>query len=415
MQYIRTVHLLVESIALLCAANLPPSTELASALVSDGACCAPGAQKRHLCSYDSWLQVRAQRRSPRVAATIKRFHGMRTKNNISLLDAVAADTDLLALTEEPAETSASMRNDIIGPKHRDTLSPSSMATEIATIMLQAANRSASALLSAARTFFPSQRAANSTTTLVGADNSNKQALTSAPDMVASASDALPTIFQPTPSRKSTDNTLGCMRYTPPLNETGYQAIMNMSSRRCVEDGMRKFVQRVIDDEGLCVKNQGALSGFLPYYNGGCASQSYTKLVFELHATVNRSSLCGGDWLDFGGSCAETKMLSLKSPSAISLLSEQEGLQTDLQPSTLSQSGYLEVAATNSREKMELFMRRVIEQENMQITDEVGLHGMAPFYLQACGSHTFAGLLEDIRAVPKKRAVCGGGWLKHADM
>lgn len=79
-----------------------------------------------------------------------------------------------------------------------------------------------------------------------------------------------------------------------LDDRGYLAVASTRSRK----EMAMFVHRVLQQQRLRVKIEGALQGMLPYYSGECDIQSFSALVNELHRGASRPASCfGGPWLE----------------------------------------------------------------------------------------------------------------------
>lgn len=64
----------------------------------------------------------------------------------------------------------------------------------------------------------------------------------------------------------------------PLNEEGYQAVAAKHDNQ----EMATFIERVMRRDGLKVNNTDGLAGFIPYYSGECATQSFEALVADIH-------------------------------------------------------------------------------------------------------------------------------------
>jgi len=64
----------------------------------------------------------------------------------------------------------------------------------------------------------------------------------------------------------------------PLNEDGYQAV----AARHDNKEMATFIERVMRRDGLKVGNSDGLAGFVPYYSGQCATQTFEDLVADIH-------------------------------------------------------------------------------------------------------------------------------------
>lgn len=69
-----------------------------------------------------------------------------------------------------------------------------------------------------------------------------------------------------------------------LNDEGYLAVAASKSN----EQMKIYISRVLAKEGLEVGNLDGLKGFVPYFSGECATQSYTALVKELRSAAPAS-------------------------------------------------------------------------------------------------------------------------------
>lgn len=77
-----------------------------------------------------------------------------------------------------------------------------------------------------------------------------------------------------------------------LDQHGYRHIV--ATRNSTE--MQFFIRRVVEDEGLSIKDDGAFEAMSKFHSGECDAQSFKKLVKEVREGVTRKPLCGGPWL-----------------------------------------------------------------------------------------------------------------------
>jgi len=64
----------------------------------------------------------------------------------------------------------------------------------------------------------------------------------------------------------------------PLNEEGYQGVAAKHDNK----EMSIFIERLMRRDGLRVNNTDGLAGFVPYFSGECATQSFEALLDDIH-------------------------------------------------------------------------------------------------------------------------------------
>lgn len=64
----------------------------------------------------------------------------------------------------------------------------------------------------------------------------------------------------------------------PLNEEGYQRVVAKHNNK----EMATFIERLMRRDGLRVNNTDGLAGFVPYFSGECATQSFEALLDDIH-------------------------------------------------------------------------------------------------------------------------------------
>jgi len=64
----------------------------------------------------------------------------------------------------------------------------------------------------------------------------------------------------------------------PLNEEGYQGVVRKHDNK----EMATFIERLVRRDGLRVDNTDGLAGFVPYFSGECATQSFEALLDDIH-------------------------------------------------------------------------------------------------------------------------------------
>merc|ERR1719433_1274818 len=74
-----------------------------------------------------------------------------------------------------------------------------------------------------------------------------------------------------------------------LSEEGYRKTLAAED----PNALKKFVKLAAEREGLRIISEPHLDGMLPFYDGSCDTQSYEKLVRELHRGAEMPDVCGG--------------------------------------------------------------------------------------------------------------------------
>lgn len=73
----------------------------------------------------------------------------------------------------------------------------------------------------------------------------------------------------------------------PLNETGYQALVNLKEHH--DCAMMHYIRRLINKIGCKVIDESGLRGMIPFYSGGKNKQSFNDLMNELRGSCTTSS------------------------------------------------------------------------------------------------------------------------------
>jgi len=143
----------------------------------------------------------------------------------------------------------------------------------------------------------------------------------------------------------------------PLTEAGYR----LQAATKNSDQMRAFIHKVIDAHGGVVKDEGGLSGLVPYHSGAKATQSYHALINDLHSAT---------WL--------------------------AGFH-DGSNAPLTLDGYEMIKKLQSSDQMRTFIERVIADHGAFVTRPGGLSEFVPSLSDVLSNKTFADLLSDLHA------------------
>lgn len=216
-----------------------------------------------------------------------------------------------------------------------------------------------------------------------------------------------------------------------LAQSGYEAVARLHDT----EAMLIFVRRVVQQEGFVVLDDGRLRGMIPFYDGGCATQSYDALVKELRRGW-KTGKCSEPWLAFANESGSRGFLERKDVQGsrrkswlFRLLhrSEKEDArqQADAKEqgvavggvhvgffAALDNMGYQVVAATKNKREMEFFAHRVLEKEKLRVTNEGAFQGMLRFYDGVCATQSYENLVAEFHRVLKQPKSCfGGPWVE----
>jgi len=143
----------------------------------------------------------------------------------------------------------------------------------------------------------------------------------------------------------------------PLTEVGYQRLAMQRDN----EQMKVFVKRILASEGRSVKDEGLLSGFVPYFSGVVGSRDLNSLRAELRQPRNLV------WIDAG---IGRKAL-------------------------LNENGFNQVAQAKDGSQMKAFIRRLINPNGRMPISEGALSGMVPFFSGEKSSQPYSELLKSI--------------------
>jgi len=161
--------------------------------------------------------------------------------------------------------------------------------------------------------------------------------------------------------------------TAALDEHGYQEVVVLKDVQQMEF----FARRLISKMGLRVKDQGGLRGLIAYHNGESAKQTFKTLEEEI-------KISGGKhvWV--------TNLASGAS-------------------APLNQGGYGEIVTQISSREMVEFVRRVVSDLGLKVTDEAGLAGLAKWYSGDKAVQTFLDLQGELISASK----INGSWITNS--
>lgn len=81
---------------------------------------------------------------------------------------------------------------------------------------------------------------------------------------------------------------------------------------------------------------------------------------------------------------------------------------------LDTQGYMALATRHERSEMYRFVKRVLDEQGLQLADggvgAGGLNGMLPYYNGMCAVQSYDKLVKELNSVADKDPNCGGGWV-----
>jgi len=119
--------------------------------------------------------------------------------------------------------------------------------------------------------------------------------------------------------------------TAPLSEAGYQQVAELKN----DQSMQFYVMRLLDARGMVGVDNGKMEGFLPWYSGTKAVQSFEQLSAEIlmrpwvipRAELEREQ----EKLQMGGPFAAQQLVEVKAASAESVASAEKSTLAALGP------------------------------------------------------------------------------------
>jgi len=197
----------------------------------------------------------------------------------------------------------------------------------------------------------------------------------------------------------------------PLNEDGYRIVAGLRSNQ----EMRRFIGRIIKDEGFYLVDPGGLDGVVPFHSCEKEIQSLDRLQNEMrgvastsHGWVSRTppkkkvnqsreiistlSVVGAS----GKRKAQPGAVSNQSAGA-SVGGIPNGIGTSAE---LTEEGYYEVAIAKSNIEMSVFILRVVKEMGMQVIHEDQFIGLVPYYSGELGFQTLDILKNELKKVSK---------------
>jgi len=155
----------------------------------------------------------------------------------------------------------------------------------------------------------------------------------------------------------------------PLDQRGYAAVVALKNNTM----MLRFVRRTCEHLDMTIKSEMSLAGLVPWYSGVQGKKSFNGLKAEL----TRVSVLPNGWLAPRGKTAP-----------------------------LNDQGYNFVAAIGSNLEMAAFARRVAKNLNLEVKEEKGLKGLAPYYSGDRSRHDFPTLAAELKHLSEKP----GSWI-----
>jgi hypothetical protein len=161
-----------------------------------------------------------------------------------------------------------------------------------------------------------------------------------------------------------------------LDEKGYLAVAKLKNQK----QMQIFINRIIDDRGLYLVDEGGLKGFVPYYSGAKATQTFKALNEEIDKALQKKKK---------GWVSDKDMMSLLT----------SGADFDM-----TQEGFTQMQVECCHLSFDIYTRQLIAHLGMEICDE-GCHwGFIPFfYCAKCA--TLQNFTENIQAKSKEECPC----------
>jgi hypothetical protein len=157
----------------------------------------------------------------------------------------------------------------------------------------------------------------------------------------------------------------------PLTEDGYQSVVAEHS----DEEMKAYIRRVLAANGLGVNksNEGSFAGLVPYFSGTKAAQSLKGLQKELQ---------NAPWV-----------VRISAFVAESLMNGASGASAPL-----TEAGYQLVTAMRSDAEMEVFMRRMLEEDQVMPDNADAkriIQDLAPHYSGTVAEQNLAQLRKDL--------------------
>lgn len=145
----------------------------------------------------------------------------------------------------------------------------------------------------------------------------------------------------------------------PMNEKGYMAV----AQRRNNSQMGRYIKRVLADMGpLYVCDLGQFHGFLKFYSGTKASQTFAQMRYELIGAIKVEK----PWVASG----ETSMLT--------------------------EAGYQAVASIENNREMAKFFKRVAWHHGCTVLDHTAMMGVVPHYSGRAAVQTLAALEKEVK-------------------
>lgn len=178
-----------------------------------------------------------------------------------------------------------------------------------------------------------------------------------------------------------------------ISEEGFEEIKKLNCRK----EMSEFARRTVADMGLEICQEGGLQGTVGYYFQASSKKTFDDLKMDIKA--GSASEC--PWVGKEGYCPP---LAPTCPSIEDRGASHRRRSCAGPPSTssvgstsaLDSSGFDEVKKLYCRLDMESFIRRTVDDMDLEVCHEGGLQGLVSFYVENDVSHkTFEDLKKDI--------------------
>jgi len=189
----------------------------------------------------------------------------------------------------------------------------------------------------------------------------------------------PTLVQPEPETFSGKDRANIAREAP-LNEEGYLTVAKLENNA----DMTIFVRRLAKHLNLYVRDQGALAGMVPHFSGVRGYQTFFALKQELLATA----AIPHTWLVEDDSRHSSYVTKFTKSFVGSYL-------WDGRTAPLNNVGYLAIARLKDKVQMVQFVRRVVEDMGLYVSDEGKLNGFVKYYSGSQGVQNFAKLRYEL--------------------
>jgi len=165
-----------------------------------------------------------------------------------------------------------------------------------------------------------------------------------------------------------------------LDDDGYMLVAETKD----PEEMVAYTLRLISDMGLHVRNQGGVNGLVPYFDGH--SEAAVQTFGKLKAEIQRNAKKKNSWVTSGE----------KATSSVLQKSAVQAAHVSGESVPLSEQGYIQLAEQGDSVEMTKFVRRAAADMGLNIQDEGGLSGFAPWYSGEMDVQSWARLQEELQ-------------------